>query len=167
MDLTSAVQIANLRSISKQDIQLYEHYIQRYLVGFKSLYKLTKVKPIHHAALHYGNTLRSFRPAHTHEAAFYEQYIHFMQTQNHNMKLSMWSIFYEIIERCHVPVAYYNVNKVALNRHSCIVLQERQSCKHCSLTIVKYMNVLLNLQKHTKPFLLRMSEERAWPIWLV
>jgi hypothetical protein len=69
MDLSIAVQIANLLSISKQDIELYEHYIQRYVVGFKSLFKLAKVKPIHHAALHYGDTLRSFGPAHTHGAA--------------------------------------------------------------------------------------------------
>jgi hypothetical protein len=86
MDLSIAVQITNLRSISKQDIELYEHYIQCYLVRFKSLYKQAKVKPIHHAALHYGDTLRSFGPAHT---AFYERYIHFMQIQNHNMKLGM------------------------------------------------------------------------------
>ena len=89
MDLSCAVQIANLRSVSKQDIKLYEHYIQRYLVRLKSLYKLAKVKPIHHAALHYGNTLRSFGLAHTHGAASYERYIHFMQTQNHNMKLGL------------------------------------------------------------------------------
>jgi hypothetical protein len=87
MDLVCAVQIANLRSVSKQDIELYENYIQHYLVEFKLLYKLVKVKPIHHAALHYGKTLRSFGPAHTHGAAFYERYIHSMQTQNHDMKL--------------------------------------------------------------------------------
>ena len=87
MDLVCAVQITNLRSVSQQDIDLYEHYIWRYVDGFKSLYKLAKMKPIHHAALHYGDTLRSFGPAHTHGAAFYERYIHSMQTQNHNMKL--------------------------------------------------------------------------------
>ena len=87
MDLVCAVQIANLRSVSQQDIDLYEHYIWHYVDGFKSLYKLAKMKPIHHAALHYGDTLRSFGPAHTHGAAFYERYIHSMQTQNHNMKL--------------------------------------------------------------------------------
>src|SRR6266702_6171919 len=37
MDLVCAVQIANLRSVSKQDIKRYEHYIQCYLVGLKSL----------------------------------------------------------------------------------------------------------------------------------
>ncbi len=89
MDLVWAIQIANLRSVSKQDIEQYEHYIQCYLVGLKSLYKLAKVKPIHHVALHYGKTLRSFMPVHTHGAASYERYIHSMQTQNHNMKLSL------------------------------------------------------------------------------
>ena len=72
MDLVHAVQIANLRSISKKEIELYEHYIICYVTRFKSLYKLAKVKPIHHAALHYGDILRGFGLAHTHGAAFYE-----------------------------------------------------------------------------------------------
>ena len=72
MDLVCAVQIANLRSISKNDIELYDHYIYRYLTGYKTLYKSAKVKTIHHAALHYGDILRGFGPAHTHGAAFYE-----------------------------------------------------------------------------------------------
>ena len=87
MDLACAVQIANLRSISNKEIELYEHYIFRYVTTFKSLYKLAKVKPIHHAALHYGDVLRGFGPAHTHGAAFYKRYIHSMQSKNHNMKL--------------------------------------------------------------------------------
>ncbi|KAI0245920.1 hypothetical protein BJV78DRAFT_1087117, partial [Lactifluus subvellereus] len=87
MDLLRAVQIANLRTISCKEIELYEHYIFRYMRTFESLYKLVKVKPIHHAALHYGDVLRGFGPAHTHGAAFYERYIHSMQSKNHNMKL--------------------------------------------------------------------------------
>jgi len=89
MYLVQAVQIANLRSISKKDIELYENCIHRYLTGFKTLYKCAKVKLIHHAALHYGDVLRGFAPAHTHGAAFYERYIHSMQGENHNMKLSL------------------------------------------------------------------------------
>jgi hypothetical protein len=87
MDLVRAVQIANLRSISRSEIELYEHHISRYMTSFKSLYKVAKVKPIHHAALHYGDVLRGFRPAHTHSMAFYERHIHAMQSENHNMKL--------------------------------------------------------------------------------
>ena len=97
MDLVCAVQIANLRSISKNDIELYEHYIHRYLTGFKTLYKLAKVKPIHHMALHYGDILRGFGPTHTHGAAFYEWYIHSMQSQNHNMKLGLSLISHNIL----------------------------------------------------------------------
>jgi hypothetical protein len=89
MDLVRAVQIANLRSISWKEIELYDHHIVRYLTSFKSLYKLTKVKPIHHAALYYGEVLQGFGPAHTHSAAFYEWYIHSMQSKNHNMKLGL------------------------------------------------------------------------------
>jgi len=43
MDLVRAVQIANLRSISKEEIKFYEHYIFRYVTKFKSLYKFAKV----------------------------------------------------------------------------------------------------------------------------
>lgn len=89
MDLVCAVQIANLRSISKEEIKLYEHHIFRYVTNFKSLYKHSKVKPIHHAALHYGDILRGFGPAHTHGGAFYERYIYSMQSMNHNMKFGM------------------------------------------------------------------------------
>ena len=89
MDLVRAVQIANLHSISKKEIEQYERYIFRYLTTFKLLYKLAKVKPIHHAALHYGDILRGFGPTHTHSAAFYERYIYAMQSKNHNMKLGL------------------------------------------------------------------------------
>jgi len=89
MDLVCAIQIANLCSISKKEIELYEHYIIHYVTRFKSLYKLIKVKPIHHATLHYGNILRGFGPAHTHGATFYKQYIHSMQCKNHNMKFGL------------------------------------------------------------------------------
>jgi hypothetical protein len=89
MDLVRAVQIANLRSISKKEIEQYERYMFRYMTTFKLLYKLAKVKPIHHAALHYGDILRGFGPAHTHSAAFYERYIYAMQSKNHNMKLGL------------------------------------------------------------------------------
>jgi hypothetical protein len=89
MDLVRAVQIANLRSISRKEIELYDHYISRYMLSYKSLFKLAKVKPIHHAALHYGDVLREFGPAHTHSAAFYERYIHSMQSKNHNMNLGL------------------------------------------------------------------------------
>ena len=72
MDLVRTVQIANLCSISKEEIKLYEHYIFCYVTNFKSLYKLAKVKPIHHAALHYGDILWGFGLVHTHGGAFYE-----------------------------------------------------------------------------------------------
>ncbi|KAH9170486.1 hypothetical protein EDB89DRAFT_1853418, partial [Lactarius sanguifluus] len=72
MDLVCTVQIANLHSVSKKEIELYDYYILHYMTTFKSLYKLAKVKPVHHAALHYGDVLRGFGPRHMHGAAFYE-----------------------------------------------------------------------------------------------
>ena len=81
MDLVHAVQIANLCSISWKEVELYKHYISHYMTSFKLLYKLAKVKPIHHAALHYGDVLHGFGPAHIHSTTFYEQYIHSMQNE--------------------------------------------------------------------------------------
>jgi hypothetical protein len=66
MDLVWAVQIANMCLIYKKEIKLHEHYIFCYMTKFKSLYKLHKVKPIHHAALHYSDILQGFGLAHTH-----------------------------------------------------------------------------------------------------
>ncbi|KAH8985341.1 hypothetical protein EDB86DRAFT_2810251, partial [Lactarius hatsudake] len=65
MDLVCAIQIANLCSIFWEEIEPYKKYIFHYTMTFKSLYKLVKVKPIHHASLHYGDVLRGFGPAHT------------------------------------------------------------------------------------------------------
>jgi hypothetical protein len=66
MDLVCTVQIAvNLCSISKKEIEQYEHYMLCYMTIFKLLYKLVKVKPIHHTALHYGDILQGFGLAHT------------------------------------------------------------------------------------------------------
>ena len=89
MDLVHAIQIASLHSISKKEIELYEDYMFHYVTGFKALYKSAKVKPIHHAALHYGDILKGFGPAHTHGGTFYEQYIHSMQSTNQNMKFAL------------------------------------------------------------------------------
>ena len=89
MDLVHVVQIVNLCSISRKEIELYDHYISWYMLSYKSLFKLAKVKPIHRAILHYGNVLQEFGPAHTHSAAFYEQHIHSMQSKNHNMNLGL------------------------------------------------------------------------------
>ena len=89
MDLVCVVQIANLCSISKEHIKCYKSYIVCYMTTYKSLYKLTKVKHIHHAALHYSDILWGIGPAHMHSTAFYEQYIYAIQSKNHNMKFGL------------------------------------------------------------------------------
>ncbi len=83
-------------------------------------------------------------------------------------KITTWSSVCDwFAMRYCAPGTQYILNQVASNWHACIAPQERQSCKPCSLTTVKCMNVLANLRKHMKPSLLRMSRECAWPIWSV
>lgn len=80
-------------------------------------------------------------------------------------KITTWSLVHDQYE---ILCIYHSLSdQGALNWHSCIVPQEKQNWKHCLLTTVKCKNVLVNLQRHMKPSLLRMSEECAWHIWPV
>ncbi len=123
MDLVCAVQIANLCSISKNDIELYDRYICHYLTGFKTLYKFAKVKPIYYIALHYGNILQGFGLVHTHGAAFYKQYIHSMQSENHNMRLGLYSASKNcsnVLDFCNALAINQELLKVRLCIYACL-----------------------------------------------
>ncbi|KAA1480108.1 hypothetical protein DENSPDRAFT_789966, partial [Dentipellis sp. KUC8613] len=74
IDLMYAVQLANLREVSLEHIALYQKYMRRYLEGYKSLYKDTRIKPIHHVAQHIDDFLFLFGPNHAHSAPFYERH---------------------------------------------------------------------------------------------
>jgi hypothetical protein len=91
MDLVTAVQIANMRVTSSRHISLFEQSMYQYLQTLKELYKEAKIKPIHHAALHTGEFLRSLGPVHAYRSSAFERYNNLAQKQNTNMKSGKFS----------------------------------------------------------------------------
>ncbi|KAF9488849.1 hypothetical protein BDN71DRAFT_1402638 [Pleurotus eryngii] len=91
MDLMNAVRVANMRTTSPGDIETYNTYMHRYMVGVKSLYEDEGIKPHQHAVLHVGTMLEWFGPVHAHSAPYYERYINFMHRAQINRKPSKTS----------------------------------------------------------------------------
>lgn len=86
MDLASSVQLADQRTINDQIIRDSEMLMSRYLNTMKTLFKDTKIQPIHHAALHAGDFLRLFGPNHSVRAFGGERYLEVLGLQNVNNK---------------------------------------------------------------------------------
>ena len=86
MDLTSSVQLADQRTINEKIIRDSEMLMSRYLNSMKTLFKDTKIQPIHHAALHAGDFLRLFGPNHSVRAFGGERYLEVLGLQNVNRK---------------------------------------------------------------------------------
>lgn len=86
MDLTSSVQLADQRAINEGMIRDSEMLMLRYLNTMKTLFKDTKIQPIHHAALHAGEFLRYFGPNHSVRAFGGERYLGVLGLQNVNNK---------------------------------------------------------------------------------
>lgn len=87
MDLVSAVQIANMRVTSENQINAYNAYMERYISNIKPLYPDQGLKPTHHASLHIGDMLGLFGPNHSHSGPHYERYINFLHHLNTNSKI--------------------------------------------------------------------------------
>jgi len=86
MDLTSSVQLADQRAVNEQIIRDSEMLMSRYLTTMKTLFKDTKIQPIHHSALHAGDFLRLFGPNHSVRAFGGERYLEVLGLQNVNNK---------------------------------------------------------------------------------
>lgn len=86
MDLTSSVQLANQRTINQRIIADSEMLMARYLTTMKTLFKDSKIQPIHHAALHAGDFLRLFGPTHSVRAFGGERFLGVLGLQNVNNK---------------------------------------------------------------------------------
>ncbi|KDQ65238.1 hypothetical protein JAAARDRAFT_188481 [Jaapia argillacea MUCL 33604] len=110
MDLVCAILLANMQTISKGHINAYRLHIQRYLETMKSLYKDIKIKPTHHASLHVGDFLELFGLVQSHSAPFFKRYIHFLQSQNTNLK------FVFLVMEEYTPVDHSNTDGRALDR---------------------------------------------------
>jgi hypothetical protein len=86
VDLTSSDQLADQRIINEQMIRDSEMLISRYLNKMRTLFKDSKLQPIHHAALHAGDFLRLFGPNHSVRAFGGERYLEVLGLQNVNNK---------------------------------------------------------------------------------
>ncbi|KAI6121623.1 hypothetical protein F5141DRAFT_1061303 [Pisolithus sp. B1] len=86
MHLITAIHLANLRSISSQDIADYTFHMDSYLRGFAELYKEAKIQPTHHLSLHFGTLLTHFGPVHSWRAWSFERYNYVLQNIETNRK---------------------------------------------------------------------------------
>ena len=86
MHLITAIHVANLRSISDQDIVDYTFHMDKYLRGFAGLYKEAKIQPTHHLSLHFDKFLTLFGPVHSWRAWSFERYNYTLQNIETNRK---------------------------------------------------------------------------------
>ncbi|KAA1479470.1 hypothetical protein DENSPDRAFT_758942, partial [Dentipellis sp. KUC8613] len=86
IDLVVAVEVATMRTISEEHIQLYDKLMLKYLKSMKELYKDAKVLPNHHLALHLREFLQSFGSVHAWRAFAFERYNYILQHENTNQK---------------------------------------------------------------------------------
>ncbi|XP_006460515.1 hypothetical protein AGABI2DRAFT_57528, partial [Agaricus bisporus var. bisporus H97] len=77
--LVSAVKVASQRTISKEDIILYEKHMHRYLTTLWDLYPGIELAPYQHIALHFGDFLRRFGPTHGWRCFAFERYNYLLQ----------------------------------------------------------------------------------------
>lgn len=74
LHLVTAVKIANLRSITDEDINKYEEHMRKYLTGFLKLYPFAALVPYQHLAMHFPDHLRRFGPTHSWRCFPFERY---------------------------------------------------------------------------------------------
>ncbi|KAI6099082.1 hypothetical protein F5141DRAFT_1066671 [Pisolithus sp. B1] len=104
MHLISAIHLANLRSISSQDIADYSFHMDSYLCGFSELYKEAKIQPTHHLSLHFSTLLTLFGPVHSWRAWSFEHYNYILQNIETNRKFGVKLSFVE----CHAFIEHHN-----------------------------------------------------------
>lgn len=90
MELVTAVRIANMRMLSPEHIQKYNHYMGSYVQNIKRLYPDQHLKPTHHAALHIGDMLGLYGPNHSHSSPHYERHINLLHHINTNSKIGTY-----------------------------------------------------------------------------
>ena len=93
MDLNAAVQLANQRIITENNIRDYEVLLLRYLRGMMALFKNTALQPVHHVSLHTSDFLRFFGPTHSVRTQGFERFNEMLGSQNVNMKSGTPSFF--------------------------------------------------------------------------
>ncbi|KZT33816.1 hypothetical protein SISSUDRAFT_992646, partial [Sistotremastrum suecicum HHB10207 ss-3] len=84
MHLVSATELASLRVVTPQTVDLYEKNIKAYLFGHRKLFLDQRFVPNQHTALHLGGMLRMFGPVHAWRTFPFERYNGMMQSINNN-----------------------------------------------------------------------------------
>ncbi|KZT08857.1 uncharacterized protein LAESUDRAFT_617409, partial [Laetiporus sulphureus 93-53] len=123
MDLLTAVTISSMLEISHQHIQIYERSLLRYLQTLRELYKEAVIKPNHHLALHVGESLRIFGPAHSTRTFSTERMNYLLMQTNTNGKFGELELTY-MTHTCRAA------NLRALLRHDKIrgIMDEFMTC---------------------------------------
>jgi hypothetical protein len=86
MHLVTAIHITNMRSMSKEKIDLYSFHYEEYFCGILKLYKEARIRPVHHMAFHYQMLLEAFGPVHSWRAWAFERFNYTLQTIKTNSK---------------------------------------------------------------------------------
>lgn len=90
MHLIAAVKISNLRTMTEDNIRLYEKHMREYLQGLLQLYPYTEISPYQHLSLHFGDQLRRFGPTHSWRCFAFERYNGIIQNIPTNQRLGQY-----------------------------------------------------------------------------
>lgn len=99
MHLVTAVRLANMRVMTAERIDQFEHHIQTYLedlIGFgfadpmEGLYPHTRISPYQHMMLHFGSLLRRFGPVHSWRCFAFERLNYILQSFPTNSRFGMY-----------------------------------------------------------------------------
>jgi hypothetical protein len=96
LHLVTAINLANKRVITDDDINLYEDHMRRYLEGFRLLYPFKDIAPYQHLALHFPSHLRRFGPTHSWRCWAFERFNGLIQLLPTNNKFGKSSRFHYI-----------------------------------------------------------------------
>lgn len=99
MHLITAVRLANMRAMTAERIDQFEHYIQTYLQGLvgsdpmEGLYPHTRISPYQHMMLHFGALLRRFGPVHSWRCFAFERLNYILQSFPTNSRFGTSLVF--------------------------------------------------------------------------
>ena len=74
LHLVTAVNYANQRTITEEQIAQYHSHIVTYLKGFVTLYPFANITPYQHLSLHFSTHLRRWGPTHSWRCFAFERY---------------------------------------------------------------------------------------------
>ncbi|KAG2158030.1 uncharacterized protein EDB93DRAFT_1041264, partial [Suillus bovinus] len=86
MHLVTTIHITNMRSMSKDKINLYSFHYKECFRSVLKLYKEAQIRPVHHMAFHYEMLLKAFGPVHSWWAWAFERFNYTLQNIKTNSR---------------------------------------------------------------------------------